>query len=144
MKTKLLLLMTAITVAGAALAANPLLSPYKTIHQTIPFDQIKTEHYVPAFEEAMKQHMNEINEIVNNPKAPTVENTIVALDKAGSLLNKVSSPFFNCWALKQTTNCRLLHKKMSPLLTEHSNSIRLNEKLFERVKAVYETVVNLN
>ena len=65
MKTKLLLLMTAITVAGAALAANPLLSPYKTIHQTIPFDQIKTEHYVPAFEEAMKQHMNEINEIVD-------------------------------------------------------------------------------
>ena len=62
--------MTAISVAGAALAANPLLSPYKTIHQTIPFDQIKTEHYVPAFEEAMKQHMNEINEIVNNPKAP--------------------------------------------------------------------------
>lgn len=138
MKTKLLLLMTAITVAGAALAANPLLSPYKTIHQTIPFDQIKTEHYVPAFEEAMKQHMNEINEIVNNPKAPTFENTIVALDKAGSLLNKVSSPFFNLLGSETNDELQTIAQKMSPLLTEHSNSIRLNEKLFERVKAVYE------
>lgn len=138
MKTKLLLLMTAITVAGAALAANPLLSPYKTIHQTIPFDQIKTEHYVPAFEEAMKQHMNEINEIVNNPKAPTFENTIVALDKAGSLLNKVSSPFFNLLGSETNDELQTIAQKMSPLLTEHSNSIRLNEKLFERVKVVYE------
>lgn len=138
MKTKLLLLMTAISVAGAALAANPLLSPYKTIHQTIPFDQIKTEHYVPAFEEAMKQHMNEINEIVNNPKAPTFENTIVALDKAGSLLNKVSSPFFNLLGSETNDELQTIAQKMSPLLTEHSNSIRLNEKLFERVKVVYE------
>ncbi len=138
MKTKLLLLMTAITVAGAALAANPLLTTYKTIHQTIPFDQIKTEHYVPAFEEAMKQHMNEINEIVNNPKAPTFENTIVALDKAGSLLNKVSSPFFNLLGSETNDELQTIAQKMSPLLTEHSNSIRLNEKLFERVKMVYE------
>lgn len=138
MKTKLLLLMTAISVAGAALAANPLLSPYKTIHQTIPFDQIKTEHYVPAFEEAMKQHMNEINEIVNNTKAPTFENTIVALDKAGSLLNKVSSPFFNLLGSETNDELQTIAQKMSPLLTEHSNSIRLNEKLFERVKVVYE------
>ncbi len=138
MKTKLLLLMTAISVAGAALAANPLLSPYKTIHQTIPFDQIKTEHYVPAFEEAMKQHMNEINEIVNNPKAPTFENTIVALDKAGSLLTRVSSPFFNLLGSETNDELQTIAQKMSPLLTEHSNSIRLNEKLFERVKAVYE------
>ena len=138
MKTKLLLLMTAISVAGAALAANPLLSPYKTIHQTIPFDQIKTEHYVPAFEEAMKQHMNEINEIVNNPKAPTFENTIVTLDKAGSLLNKVSSPFFNLLGSETNDELQTIAQNMSPLLTEHSNSIRLNEKLFERVKAVYE------
>jgi len=138
MKTKLLLLMTAISVAGAALAANPLLSPYKTIHQTIPFDQIKTEHYVPAFEEAMKQHMNEINEIVNNPKAPTFENTIVALDKAGSLLNKVSSPFYNLLGSETNDELQTIAQKMSPLLTEHSNSIRLNEKLFERVKAVFE------
>ncbi|MDX9920332.1 MAG: M3 family metallopeptidase [Paludibacter sp.] len=130
--------MTAISVAGAALAANPLLSPYKTIHQTIPFDQIKTEHYVPAFEEAMKQHMNEINEIVNNPKAPTFENTIVALDKAGSLLNKVSSPFFNLLGSETNDELQTIAQKMSPLLTEHSNSIRLNEKLFERVKVVYE------
>lgn len=138
MKTKLLLLMTAISVAGTALAANPLLSPYKTIHQTIPFDQIKTEHYVPAFEEAMKQHMNEINEIVNNPKAPTFENTIVTLDKAGSLLNKVSSPFFNLLGSETNDELQTIAQKMSPLLTEHSNSIRLNEKLFERVKVVYE------
>lgn len=135
--------MTTLTVASVAFAANPLLTSYKTPHETIPFDLIKNEHYIPAFEEAMKQHINEITEIVNNPKPATFENTIEALDKAGSLLSKVSSPFFNLLGSETSDELQTIAQKVSPLLTEHSNAIRLNERLFERVKSVYENKDNL-
>ena len=138
MKTKIVLLMTAISVAGALLAGNPLLETYKTPHQTIPFDKIKIEHYMPAFEEAMKQHDAEIKAIVENPKPATFENTIVALDRSGSLLTKVSSPFYNLLSAETNDEMQAIAQKVSPLFTEHSNAIRLNEKLFARVKAVYD------
>ncbi|MBP6355890.1 MAG: peptidase M3, partial [Paludibacter sp.] len=138
MKTKIVLLMTAISVAGALLAGNPLLETYKTPHQTIPFDKIKIEHYMPAFEEAMKQHDAEIKAIVENPKPATFENTIVALDRSGSLLTKVSSPFYNLLSSETNDEMQAIAQKVSPLFTEHSNAIRLNEKLFARVKAVYD------
>lgn len=130
--------MTALTVGGTALAGNPLLETYKTPHQTIPFNEIKTEHYFPAFEEAMKQHTIEVDAIINNPQAPTFENTIVALENTGKLLNKVSSPFFNLLSSETTDELQDIAEKISPLLTEHSNSISLNEKLFARIKAVYD------
>lgn len=129
--------MTALTVATSALAFNPLLETYKTPHQTIPFNEIKTEHYMPAFEVAMKQHTQEVEAIINNPNAPTFENTIVALDKSGALLAKVSSPFFNLLGAETNDELQDIAQKISPLLSEHSNSIRLNDRLFERVKAVY-------
>ena len=138
MKTKIVLLMTAISVAGALLAGNPLLETYKTPHQTIPFDKIKIEHYMPAFEEAMKQHDAEIKAIVENPKPATFENTIVALDRSGSLLTKVSSPFYNLLSAETNDEMQAIAQKVSPLFTEHSNAIRLNEKLFARIKAVYD------
>lgn len=138
MKTKIVLLMTAISVAGALLAGNPLLETYKTPHQTIPFDKIKIEHYMPAFEEAMKQHDAEIKAIVENPKPATFENTIVALDRSGLLLTKVSSPFYNLLSAETNDEMQAIAQKVSPLFTEHSNAIRLNEKLFARVKAVYD------
>jgi len=87
--------MSAISVATTALAGNPFFETYKTPHQTIPFNEIKTEHYLPAFQEGMKQHIIEVDAIINNLQAPTFENTIVALDKSGALLDKVSSPFYN-------------------------------------------------
>lgn len=131
--------MTALSVAGIISAGNPLLEPYKTPYQTIPFDKIKVEHFMPAFDAAMKQHDKEIFNIVNSNKPATFENTIVALEKSGSLLTKVSSPFFNLLGAETTDELQAVAQKISPILTEHSNAIRLNEKLFARVKAVYDT-----
>jgi len=136
--------MTALSVVGSAIAANPLLENYKTPHQTIPFNKIKNEHYFPAFEEAMKQHSLEVDAIINNPQAPTFENTIVALEHSGKLLNKVSSPFFNLLSSETNDELQAIAEKVSPLLTEHSNSIGLNEKLFARVKVVYNQKDKLN
>lgn len=132
-------MMSAIIVAGMVKAVNPLLAPYKTPHQTVPFNEIKNEHYFPAFEEAMKQHNQEIDQIVNNKQAPTFENTIVALEKAGSLLSKVGSPFYNMLGSETNDELQQIAQKISPLMTEHSNAITLNEKLFTKVKSVYET-----
>ena len=134
---KLFLLMSALTSATAALAVNPLLEPYKTPHQTIPCGGIKNEHYLPAFQEAMKQHSAEIYAIINNPAEATFENTIEALDKSGKLLARVGSPFFNLMSSETNDELQAIAEKVSPLFTEHSNSIKLNEKLFTRVKAVY-------
>lgn len=139
MKKKILTLMTAITVTGALIAGNPLLETYKTPHQTIPFDKIKNEHYMPAFKEAMKAHDKEIQQIIDNKEAPTFENTIVALEQSGSLLNKVSSPFFNLMSSETNDELQDIAMKIQPELTEHYNAITLNDKLFARVKAVYET-----
>jgi peptidyl-dipeptidase Dcp len=139
MKKKILTLMTAITVTGAMIAGNPLLETYKTPHQTIPFDKIKNEHYMPAFKEAMKVHDKEIQQIIDNKEAPTFENTIVALEQSGSLLNKVSSPFFNLMSSETNDELQDIAMKIQPELTEHYNAIILNDKLFARVKAVYET-----
>ena len=134
---KTIFLMTALSVAGSVLAGNPLLETYKTPHQTIPFNEIKTEHFFPAFEEAMKQHSLEVDAIINNPQSPTFENTIEALEHTGKLLTKVSSPFYNLLSSETTDELQAIAEKVSPLLTEHSNSISLNEKLFARVKTVY-------
>jgi peptidyl-dipeptidase Dcp len=135
---KTTIIMTALSVAVTALAGNPFFETYKTPHQTIPFNEIKTEHYFPAFEEAMKQHTLEVDAIINNSVAPTFENTIVALEHTGKLLNKVSSPFYNLLSSETNDDLQAIAEKISPLLTEHSNSISLNEKLFARVKVVYD------
>lgn len=137
-KTKLIVFMTALSLAATALAGNPFFETYKTPHQTIPFNELKTEYYLPAFDEAMKQQTVEVDKIVNNSQAPTFENTIVALEKSGSMLNKVSSPLYNLLSAETNDELQAIAEKISPLMSEHSNSIRLNEKLFARVKAVYE------
>jgi len=129
--------MSTLALALTAMAGNPFIETYKTPHQTIPFKEIKTEHFLPAFEVAMKQHSDEVDAIINNPQVATFENTIVALERSGSLLTKVSSPFYNLLSSETTDELQALAEKISPLVTEHSNSIRLNEKLFARVKAVY-------
>jgi len=129
--------MSSISIATTVLAGNPFFETYKTPHQTIPFNEIKTEHYFPAFQEGMKQHVVEVDTITNNLEIPTFENTIVALEKSGLLLDKVSLPFYNLLSSETNDELQAIAEKISPLATEHSNSIRLNEKLFERIKAVY-------
>ena len=126
------------TLATVSFAGNPLLEKYNTPHGTIPFDKIKNEHYLPAFNEAMRQHLAEIDAICTNSKAPTFENTIVALEKSGSLLTYVSAPFYNLLNAETNDELQKIAEQISPLQTEHSNTIQLNEQLFARVKVVYE------
>lgn len=130
--------MSVVSATATVLASNPLLETYRTPHGAIPFDKIKNEHYKAAFSEAMKEHLAEIDAICNNKKAPTFENTIVALEQSGRLLSKVSSPFYNLLSAETNDELQTIAQEMSPLLTNHSNTINLNEKLFERVKTVYD------
>ncbi len=118
-------------------AQNPFLEKYKTPHDTAPFDKIKTEHFEPALLEGMKRQMEEINVIINNPKAPDFQNTIVALERSGSLLSLVNNVFGNLLSAETSDDLQAVAEKMMPLLSGHENDISLNEKLFARVKAVY-------
>lgn len=136
MKLKLLLL--SLSIMSMTNAQNPFFGKYKTPYETVPFDKIRFEHYEPAFNEGMKRHDKEIDAIVNNNAAPTFENTIVALEKSGDLLSKVSNVFFNLNSSESNDQMMDLSQKLSPALSQHSNNINLNEKLFERVKAVYD------
>lgn len=137
-KKKIIVCMTALTITAGVFAANPLLQPYKTPYQTVPFDQLKTEHFMAAFDEAMLQNKAEIDAIVNNLKPATFENTIVALDRSGRLLAQVSSPFYNLLGSETNDELQAVAQELSPKMSEHSNSILLNEKLFARVKSVYD------
>ena len=125
-------------MTASAVAENPFLLPFNTPHQTVPFDKIKTEHYKPAFLEGMKQQNAEIDAIINNTQTPDFENTIVALERTGELLSTVSAVFFNLLSAETNDELEALSLEMSPILTEHSNNISLNEKLFEKVKAVHD------
>lgn len=136
MKRNILILLMSMTVT--AIMANPLLGKYKTPYGTIPFNSIETKHYLPAFEHAMKIHLAEVDKITNNKQKPTFENTIVALEQAGNLLSQVSSPFYNLLSAETNDELQEIAEKVSPLMSEHYNAISLNEKLFARVKAVYE------
>ena len=136
----------ALALAGAALNMtscmdnkNPFYSEYNTPHQTVPFDKIMLEHYEPALMEGIKQHAAEVEAIITNPETPTFENTIVALEYAGDLLDRVVTVFFTLNNAETSDEMQALAQKLSPVLTEHSNNISLDERLFARVKAVYET-----
>ena len=115
-----------------------LTSTFNTKHNTAPFSQIKLEDYKPAFIENIAQAKAEIDAIINNPEAPTFENTIVALDFAGATLDRLSSIFFNLNSAETCDEMQKIAQEVSPLLTEFSNDIALNEELFKRVKAVYD------
>ena len=117
--------------------SNPFYSEYDTPFGTPPFSEIKLEHYMPAFTDGMGQEQNEIDAIVSNPEAPTLENTIVAMEKTGELLDKVRHVFFNLNSSMTNDDMQAIAKELSPLLSKHRDDIRLNDKLFQRVKAVY-------
>lgn len=118
---------------------NLLLGEFDTPYQTPPFDKITLADYKPAFEEAIGIAKAEINTIAENSDAPTFENTIVALDKSGELLDRVSEIFFNLNEANTDSTMQAIAQEVSPILSDFSNDINLNEKLFARVKAVYDT-----
>lgn len=123
---------------------NPFFKKYDTPYQTPPFDKIKTEHYEPAFDEGIKQHNTEIEKIVNNTESATFANTIEALERSGNLLSRVSNVFFNLLSAESNDEMQQISQAVSPKLSEHSNNIYLNEKLFDRVKHVYNKKESLN
>ena len=126
-------------VAGAA-TDNPFFhyKEWKTPHGTYPFNEIKAEHYMPAFEEAMKQGLADIDAIVNNPAAPTFQNTIEAYEKSGEMLTIVAGCFYNLTSSETNEQLQQIEMELSPKLSDYSSTIRLNEGLFQRIKAVYD------
>ena len=122
---------------------NPFFEKYNTPHDTVPFNRIRLEDYEEAFMEGIRRDNKQIDKIVNNPEKPTFDNTIINVDdeKDGEnyydLLSRVSTVFFNLLSAETNDDMDALAQKMSPILTKHANDIRLNEKLFERIKYVH-------
>lgn len=117
---------------------------FETKHNTAPFSQIQLADYKPAFEQTIANAKAEIDAIVKNSEAPTFENTIEALDFSGEALDRLSSIFFNLNSAETCDEMQKIAQEVSPLLTEFSNDIALNEDLFKRVKAVYDQKDKLN
>jgi len=118
---------------------NPLLLAYETPFNVPPFDKIKTEHFRPAFDEAIKVHNLEIDTIVNNSDKATFQNTIVALENAGGLLNNVSTVFYNLNSANTNDSIQAIAKDLAPILSSHSDEISMNTKLFDRIKTVWSS-----
>ncbi|SEA82017.1 peptidyl-dipeptidase Dcp [Xylanibacter ruminicola] len=123
---------------------NPFFEPYNTPHDTAPFDRIRMEDFEEAMLEGIRRDDEQIERIINNPAKPTFDNTIISVDdekdKEGyyDLLGRVSTVFFNLLSAETNDEMDALAQKMSPILTKHANDIRLNERLFERVKYVHQ------
>ena len=120
---------------------NPFLVPYNTPHDTVPFDKIRLEDYEEAFMEGIRRDNEQIDKIINNPEKPTFDNTIVTSDedKEGyyDLLGRVSAVFFNLMSAETNDEMDALAQKLQPILTQHSNDVRLNPRLFERIRQVH-------
>lgn len=121
---------------------NPFFEPYTTPHETVPFDKIKIEDYEEAFMEGIKRDDEQIEKTISNTDEPTFDNTIINVDddKDGyyDLLSRVSTVFFNLLSAETNDEMDALAQKLQPILTKHANDVRLNKKLFERIKYVYE------
>ena len=133
-------------VCSSALAKgdNPFFGKYSSPYGIPPFDKIKVEHYKPAFIKGMEEQKKEIEAIVKNKKTATFENTIVALDRSGKLLNKVSSVFYGQNSANTNAEMQAVSRELSPLLSKHSDDITMNAELFKRVKYVYDNQDKMN
>jgi len=139
------LYMMAILMSGMSTeAANPFFSSFKTPHQTFPFDKVKIEHFMPAFEKAFALEDAEIDKISGNKAAPTFENTILAMEHSGQLLHDVSAVFYTLSGSENNDELMALGSKVATMQTEHANKINLNEALFARIKTIYDNRENLS
>lgn len=125
-------------------ANNPFFGKFKTPFETPPFDKIKMEHYEPAFDEAIRRMEKEVKEIADNPQPATFENTVVALERSGKMLSTVSSVFFNLLNADANDEMMEISQRVSPKLSEISNNIYLNDRLFKRIQSIYEQKERLN
>ena len=128
-------------MAEKAKRINPFFEDYGTPHDTVPFDRIKVEDFEEAFLEGIRRDNEQIEKTINNPEEPTFDNTIISAeeDKDGyyDLLGRVSTVFFNLMSAETNDEIDALAQKMQPILTQHANDVRLNKRLFERVKYVH-------
>lgn len=142
MKKVLFILATAMVMVSCSKKVeervNPFFTEWDTPEGVPPFEQILTSDYKPAFEKGIEEQNAEIEAIINNTEAPTFENTVEALDTTGELLDKVSYVFFNICESDGNDSLRALQEEILPMLSEHSDNIFMNAKLFDRIKAVYD------
>lgn len=137
-------LLSIVCLTYAQKGSNPFMQEWKTPYGVPPFDKIKNEHYIPAFEAGMKQQVAEIKAIVSNKQTPNFDNTILALENSGQLLYRVSSVFFNLLECSNSPEMEKIATDIYPKLSQHGDDISLNPKLFARVKAVYDSRNSLN
>ena len=151
-RPQMLLIAASVAVANLAYAepaslleaSNPFAKPSTLQYQYPAFDKIKNEHFAPAFAEGMRQEAAEMEAIANNKAAPTFDNTIVAMERSGRLLDRVSSVFGTLQGSYTNDTLQALAKELSPKLAAHSDAIRLNPKLYARIKALYDKRDKLN
>lgn len=117
---------------------NPLFSPYSATDGTIPFEKIKTEHFLPAIEKAIEMAREDIEAIKSNQEAPSFDNTIVPYEKSGSLLGQISGIFFNLNSAHTSDEIQMLAQKIAPMLTAYSNEVQMDTALYSRIYQVYE------
>lgn len=141
---KNLFFLTLVTLFLSCNMQNPLLTESELPYGAPQFDKIENKHYMPAFEVAIAEVKSQIDAIVNNPDAPTFENTIEAMEYGGPTMNKVQSIFYNVMEAHTNDEMQQIAEELSPKLTEVSMYINLNDKLFQRVKSVYNQRESLN
>jgi peptidyl-dipeptidase Dcp len=122
---------------------NPLLEKFETPFGTAPFNEIKNEHFIPAMQEAVKAGKEDVKRITSDPAEPDFSNTIEALERSGELVGKVSSIFFNLNSAETNDEIQKIAREISPVLSDYSNDIMLDEALFRRIRKVYEQKDNL-
>ncbi len=132
--------MSTLNNASAIAQSNPFFTEYNTPFEAPPFEAIKAEHYMPAFEEAMKQQKAKVAAIYKVRSVPTFQNTIVALEESGKLLEKVVTVFFNLTSANTNTELEKISSEIAPKLSQHNDDIFLNDELFKRVKQVHDNV----
>lgn len=142
-KLSILIMAGLIMAACGTKDTNPFFKAYDTPYGAPPFDLIKAEHYLPAFEEGIKQQEAEIEAIANSSEEPDFENTIAALDYSGEVLTRVSSVFFNINGTDTDSTLQAINKEVTPKLSTHNDNLYLNKKLFERVKKLYDNKASL-
>jgi peptidyl-dipeptidase Dcp len=121
-----------------AQTSNPLLGPWRTPFKVPPFDRIEGKHFTPAFRLAFKEHKTELRTIADRPAKPSFQNTLVALEKSGALLNRVSDVFFNLSSTDTNDELQAIERDITPKLAEHQSALFLNRKLFARIADLYE------
>lgn len=140
----LLLALTTLNMKTENKASNPLLTKWNTVHETPPFTEIKEVHFLPAIDQLLEEAKKEVDAIINNPEAPTFNNTIRALEISGKNLTRATTILFNLNSAETNDTIQSITREVSPKLSAYHNYVSLNEKLFQRIRSVYNQKAGFN